>query len=393
MPIIVGIVLALILGAIVLTYAVFAVALALIPTALVCAGSWGVLSAHRSSWTEQETRRCVFSGAGITLGESAGVATWSIDQNALNPWPVERAKAIVMGGGLVLLFLIYLVLYSDDRLWGTQGDVTTFLVVWGSFVVTAVAGYFAIGWISERLNRSAMAAMQSEAAAALSRSMQGLGEVAQDIVNICADYSAALDTLGIEPIFVRDEFSAIARTALSEGDEKARSLAMQVRSRLQDDLESLQKARRLLAELHGGYTRAKDAVLVSGARSLLADLDQVYQVLDGGWLNAMIAERQWGELTNMLTEGITIVGRIHGLASQGGASSGGTAVPDFPHDLADAYRILNVPSTATDAVIANARKALVAAWHPDKGPGGDLEKVKAINAAFDLIRQDRMRSK
>ena len=62
--------------------------------------------------------------------------------------------------------------------------------------------------------------------------------------------------------------------------------------------------------------------------------------------------------------------------------------------MTDPYKVLNVPSTATDEEIKKAYRDLARKYHPDNyhdNPLADLaqEKMKEINEAYDTIQRQR----
>lgn len=91
-----------------------------------------------------------------------------------------------------------------------------------------------------------------------------------------------------------------------------------------------------------------------------------------------------------------IVGGLVGHAFDAGwlAFPGGKRVDAPPVD--EAYATLGVPQDATEAQIDQAYRKLMAKFHPDRVAGAadeirDLaeERARAINAAYDRIRQQR----
>ncbi|NKF24608.1 co-chaperone DjlA [Solimonas marina] len=82
---------------------------------------------------------------------------------------------------------------------------------------------------------------------------------------------------------------------------------------------------------------------------------------------------------------------------RGGASAGGTRAPS-PSAIDDAYRVLGVPSSASDADVKKAYRRLMSQNHPDKLAAKGLpesmremaeQKTREITAAYELI--ERMR--
>ena len=62
--------------------------------------------------------------------------------------------------------------------------------------------------------------------------------------------------------------------------------------------------------------------------------------------------------------------------------------------MTDPYKVLNIPSTATDEEVKKAYRALARKYHPDNyhdNPLADLaqEKMKEINEAYDTITKMR----
>ena len=62
--------------------------------------------------------------------------------------------------------------------------------------------------------------------------------------------------------------------------------------------------------------------------------------------------------------------------------------------MSDPYKVLNIPSTATDEEVKKAYRALARKYHPDNyhdNPLADLaqEKMKEINEAYDQIQRER----
>lgn len=82
---------------------------------------------------------------------------------------------------------------------------------------------------------------------------------------------------------------------------------------------------------------------------------------------------------------------------RGGAASGGSA-RDNPNALEDAYRLLGVPATASDAEVKRAYRVLMSQNHPDKLASKGLpesmramaeEKTQQITTAYDRIERAR----
>lgn len=82
----------------------------------------------------------------------------------------------------------------------------------------------------------------------------------------------------------------------------------------------------------------------------------------------------------------------------GGAGAGARAQPQRPGTLADAYEVLEVPATATDAEVKRAYRRLMSRNHPDKLVARGLpesmlevakQKTQAIQAAYERIREAR----
>ena len=62
--------------------------------------------------------------------------------------------------------------------------------------------------------------------------------------------------------------------------------------------------------------------------------------------------------------------------------------------MTDPYKVLNIPSTATDEEVKKAYRELARKYHPDNyhdNPLADLaqEKMKEINEAYDTIQRQR----
>ena len=62
--------------------------------------------------------------------------------------------------------------------------------------------------------------------------------------------------------------------------------------------------------------------------------------------------------------------------------------------MTDPYKVLNIPSTATDEEVKKAYRELARKYHPDNyhdNPLADLaqEKMKEINEAYDMIQRQR----
>ena len=59
----------------------------------------------------------------------------------------------------------------------------------------------------------------------------------------------------------------------------------------------------------------------------------------------------------------------------------------------DPYSILGVRSTASQKVVDWAYRAMAHESHPDSGTNPNEEKMKAINSAYDKIKEERKGSK
>ena len=62
--------------------------------------------------------------------------------------------------------------------------------------------------------------------------------------------------------------------------------------------------------------------------------------------------------------------------------------------MTDPYKVLNIPSTATDEEVKKAYRELARKYHPDNyhdNPLADLaqEKMKEINAAYEEVQKSR----
>ncbi|HET7798378.1 MAG TPA: co-chaperone DjlA [Nevskia sp.] len=82
----------------------------------------------------------------------------------------------------------------------------------------------------------------------------------------------------------------------------------------------------------------------------------------------------------------------------GSAGSGGSHRRNDPNALADAYAVIGVPQTASDAELKKAYRLLMSQNHPDKLAAKGLpesmramaeEKTRQITAAYDRIEQHR----
>lgn len=73
-----------------------------------------------------------------------------------------------------------------------------------------------------------------------------------------------------------------------------------------------------------------------------------------------------------------------------GGFPGGAEMPTRKKsDSTKYYKLLNVPQTATDDEIKKAHRKLALKLHPDKG--GDPEKFKEINQAYDVLKDPEKR--
>jgi DnaJ like chaperone protein len=97
---------------------------------------------------------------------------------------------------------------------------------------------------------------------------------------------------------------------------------------------------------------------------------------------------------------LEILARLQAQAAGFGPQAAGGARPESPRrsTLADAYEVLEVPASATDAEVKRAYRRLMSRHHPDKLVARGLpesmlevakQKTQAIQAAYERIREAR----
>ncbi len=124
------------------------------------------------------------------------------------------------------------------------------------------------------------------------------------------------------------------------------------------------------------------------APALSEELHNLSEALSSDELKGLARGRSWDnffEVISLLTADIdALTGKARRLANK---QQNKSAVDDETLNVAWAYRVLKVSSSATNADIKKAFRALCVRWHPDAGRVRDDTKIKDITHAYHVLKK------
>ena len=152
-----------------------------------------------------------------------------------------------------------------------------------------------------------------------------------------------------------------------------------------DDEAMMEQVNELYSAVLQLFSQVSPAVKASGGLALIQEL----QAIEGGLTSTnmidLLCAKQWKEFQQVMVGMMQDLERIH--AQLNGAGSSYASYGES--DEEKAFRILGVPSAASDEEIKSAYRTGALHSHPDRNGTGDNSQMQELNAAYAFLRQRR----
>lgn len=338
----------------------------------------------------------------VSLDENSNKLNWSLEESQVEPYINNNATLSVFLSiviGVISLVIILPILYRNGNFEGLQffNDKISPQTgqVWG-YILSGIIILIILGIsnpkerikksIKERLNHLAIKVnTQLERIDDLRSLENSIKAVASKLkVSFPADYQIEIQ-----------RYISAHKTEILLNSAGLNNLIAKNIKQASEDSSRLEKALKIYSSAEGFYKQVSYEAIKTGSMPFVKILEDVYERLNSDNVRSLLVTRKWKEYDDVINTTLEILKDLHKQAAayqEEGFEKERTIYMEET-DVERAYRILGIPSTATNEQIKKAWKIIVSTWHPDGKEGKEREEheaqCKEINRAYDVLKRER----
>jgi hypothetical protein len=338
----------------------------------------------------------------VSLDKNSNKLNWSLEESQVEPHINNNAAISVFLSiviGVVSLVIILPILYQNGNFDGLQffNDKISPQTgqVWG-YILSGIIIMIILGIsnpkeriensIKERLNHLASRVnTQLERIDDLRSVENSIKSVASKLkISFPADYQREIQ-----------RYTSAHKTEILLNSAGLNNLIAKNIKQASEDNSRLEKALKLYNSAEGFYKQVSYEAIKIGSMPFVKILEDVYERLNSENVRSLLITRKWKEYDDVINTTIGILKDLHEqtAAYQGEGYDKERTIYTEETDVEKAYRVLGIPSTATNEQIKKAWKIIVSIWHPDGKEGKEREEHEAqckdINWAYDILKRER----
>lgn len=332
----------------------------------------------------------------VSLDKNSNKLNWSFDESQLEIYIYNNATISVLlsiGIGVISLVIIVPMLYQNRIPWNKiQPQIGQ---EWGYIVSgTIVLIILLISNPKESIKKSIRERLNH-----LDSKVNTQLERIDDLLLLEKSIKSAASKLKISfPIDYQidiQRYISTNKVELLSDSAGLNSLIAKNIKQASEDSSRLEKALKLYQSAEGFYKQVSYEAIKTGSMPFVKILEDVYERLNSENVRSLLITRKWKEYDDVINTTLEILKDLHEQAAayqEEGYEKEKTIYMEET-DVEKAYRILGIPSTATNEQIKKTWKIIVQTWHPDGKEGKEKEEheaqCKEINWAYTILREAR----
>jgi hypothetical protein len=327
---------------------------------------------------------------------------WSLNSEKISDhWPYGVLFA--SGGiGVAVAVIELLIVQTNERAivqsYGIDGPVFFQLAAWIVIIVAPFAPFVIARMCEAQIKSNVKERLTNHISGLVSHEAALLAKIVQAESHLIENYNS----MGISRASRNIDAARNAVVMEARGkNSNARDALEENLLKLEAEAKSLAECRLAMASTRRTFDDAKAAIIHSGSRTLLEELDRINEGFNSEALLGLIADQKWRDVHEVLRLMAGDLGLLKAAAERGEQApvqSGPTNDEDLvisSDSLIDEIcQVLGVtPDWPTNAIETHV-KALRMRWYVDHGSNEQDKKIrnarlKNINAAWDEIRKRR----